>query len=361
MSKTLQQILGGENMTGVIQSVAGGVPEDILPPAFLTPGRTVDGDTATYFKVESTRRAAQRKAYGSKAAEVDKQGITEQPVKLIHTVEKQRHGATTLVNLKGVNGEGKQRLGEQEVDRQTVEFARRFRNLRLSSVYSALSFGAIYFNAAGDLATSSSTVNIDFGVPANNKTQLNGLIDAAWDVAGTKIITQIKNIKAQARKLTGLPIRHAFYGANIPDFLLTNTQIKEMLNRNPRAQARLVMEEAGEIPDGLLGLSWHPVNEAFTDIAGSNTDWFAVDKIVFTPDPSPDWYELIEGTYPVPTSVGIAGGSAADALANFNLQAGMFSYGKVTDDPPSIEHVAGDTFLPIVKNGNAVFIADVDF
>ena len=36
-----------------------------------------------------------------------------------------------------------------------------------------------------------------------------------------------------------------------------------------------------------------------------------------------------------------------------------FSYAQVTTNPVSLQHFAGDTFLPIVKNPAAIFIAEV--
>jgi hypothetical protein len=47
------------------------------------------------------------------------------------------------------------------------------------------------------------------------------------------------------------------------------------------------------------------------------------------------------------------------ALGNFTQAQGAFSYAKVGHNPPGVEHFAGDTFLPLLKNPWAVFLADV--
>jgi hypothetical protein len=39
----------------------------------------------------------------------------------------------------------------------------------------------------------------------------------------------------------------------------------------------------------------------------------------------------------------------------------MFSYAQVTSDPVTVKHVAGDTFLPVLKVPKAIFIATVKF
>jgi hypothetical protein len=37
----------------------------------------------------------------------------------------------------------------------------------------------------------------------------------------------------------------------------------------------------------------------------------------------------------------------------------MFSYGQVTHDPPGVCTWMGDTYMPVLKNPNAIFQADV--
>jgi len=363
MSKTLQQILGAENLTGVINSVSGGVP-DLLPAALLTPTRSIDGHTGTYMKVENTRQAARQAPYGSKARERVQVGMTEVPFTAIHTVESIRHKAATLVNLRGENGEGKQRLGMQEVARQTREFKRRFANLRRGAVYSALSLGAVHFDADGELLPSSSGagLSVDFGIAAGHLNQLNwdgngAIIAASWATAGTSIVTHVKKLKDAMMRESGQRIGHCFYGLNIPEYFAKNATLKEYIDRDPAYRTTLA---SGEVPAGFLGVAnWTSVNEAFyEDKDGVLQSFFGVDTCTFTPEVNTDWYDLPEGTYPVPTGIGV-GENAEDMLSNFGEKAGMFSYSVIEMNPPSILQVAGDTFLPILRNPNAVFIADV--
>ena len=82
---------------------------------------------------------------------------------------------------------------------------------------------------------------MNYGVPAGNLTQLDvlgggNILDATWDVATTNIATQLTNLKKAARKLTGYPLAHAFYGQNVLDYLLGNNKVKEMMKFNPAAK-----------------------------------------------------------------------------------------------------------------------------
>ncbi len=361
MSKTLDQILGAENLVGVIQGIKTGIPADILPPQFMRTTRTVSGNRATYHRVNGTRKTARQVHYGSPSTERAKVGVTEVPVNLLHTIEHERHDPTVLMNLKAIGEERRQKLGRDEIARQVRLFNTLFDNLRLASVYSIFRDGHIYFDGDGNLLNDSSgaTLDVDMVIADNNKDQLNGVIAASWATAGTNIHTHIKDLKIAARKLTGYPIKHAFYGGNILDHFLTNTKLSAIINRNAGMQVAFA---GGEIPDGFLGLNWHPVYEAFfEDNDGTNQEFIDGDAVIFTPEPSPEWWEVIDGTYPVPRNIGNLASDATGALANVMEVAGKFSYGLVTEDPVGIKHVAGDTFLPVLKVPDAMFLADTVF
>jgi len=358
MAKTLQQILGSTTLTGVVQGVKGGVPSDILPPAFMRATRVVTGDSAKYRKVNNTRKVAKIVQYGSPSKRREQIGISEVPVKLLHTFEHEVFDAATLQNLTSENDQI-QRLGEAEVARQSAEFKRYFTNLRLAATYSMLAKGVIYFDADGNLLPSSSgaAITVDAQVSANNKNQLNGVISAAWSAAGTDIPLQIAALKKVARKLTGYKLTHAFHGENILGYFTTNTKMKEIINRNPAMQNAVLMNN--EIPNGLLNLNWIPMYEAFyEDNDGTDQDLVDADNVIFTPDPTPDWWEVMEGTYAVPNDL-VIGTDAMDVLSNLVQRPGMFSYAELKTDPPSIKQLAGDTFLPIIKVPDAIFIATV--
>src|SRR2546423_15567343 len=98
MSQTLDQILGGTNLTGVIQQTSTGIP-DVFPASFYASRRPVDGDTAEYTRVDGTRQTARIAAYGSPSQQPGLKGAAKVPVKLIPTVESgphKPHGPTNL-------------------------------------------------------------------------------------------------------------------------------------------------------------------------------------------------------------------------------------------------------------------------
>jgi hypothetical protein len=363
MSKTLQQILGGENLTGVIQGIKGGIKPSGLPDSFLRPTRTVVGNTGTYKKVEGTRKTARIAQYGSASQRRVLKGVSEVPVTLLHTFEHIMHNPTTLMNLKSLNG-SIQRIGEEEVARQTGEFKQLFDNLRVATVLSALCLGKVYFDADGNLLPSSSNAvtTIDYGIPAGNQDQCDILgdgdtISADWSTAGTAIEKDVANIRSQILRLNGYEITHCFYGSNILSYMTGNTKLKEIINRKNSYQDAFT---TNEIADGFLKIQkWIPIQDFFyVDNDGSVQSFDVSDKCIFTPTPSPEWWDMLQGTYPIPTSIGNVSADGKAALGSVAIKSGMFSYATVESDPVTIKHNAGDTFLPAIKVPGAVVIAD---
>ena len=376
---TLQQVLGARNLIRVIQAVKPGIPTEQLPQSFLTATRPIEGDYGTYRMVTGTRKVARLARYGAPSKLRELQGIAERPVKLLHTVESENFSPTVLQNLTNLGDEAKQRLGQAEIARQTKNFKDLFQNLRVAATYSTLANGAVYFDINGELLPNSTgaATTVDMLVPSGNKSQLNvfgdgDIVTASWATVGTSILAQVKKLKRSALRLTGYPLKHVFYGSAVLPYIVNNTELKDYAKRNPGYQMALLSDE---IPAGFLGLTWHPVDEAFfatnagptaayqagtSQQADATVELWPAARVVFTPEPSPDWYEVLEGSYPVPTSVDEAE-DAEKAAANLMTVQGMFAYAYVTRDPVGIKEVAGDTFLPLFNVPAAVFQADVAF
>lgn len=377
MAQSIQQILAARNLIGRITDIVNGVPDDILPPGFLTSTKTTEGDRGEYLRVSGTRQVATVQRYGSAARHTEPVGIGTTPVKLLHTFEEFSHDPTVLQLLISESGDGsmlRQQLGRETVQRQIDVFGTRFKNLRVSAVYSALATGGIAFDVHGNLLPPDSSTKlidstaafaINFGVPTGNTGSLDvfgtGALLTNWkyDSSTNKtpgILKQLKKVKKAARKLTGFPITHAFYGENIADYIVNDPSIQAMIKGSSK-----IAEEAAtaEIPESIGKLKWIPMDQAFfVDAAGVAKDWLDPDAIVFTPDPSTEWWEFMSGTYPVPRSIQLAS-DLDQALGNFQQVSGPFSFANISINPPSLQHFAGDTFLPVLKNPNAIFIAKV--
>lgn len=364
MAKTLEQILGIDSMLGLIENVKTGLAP-VLPPEFMKAGQQVNGDTGKYFKVEGTRQTAQLCHFGAPAKRRELAGVTEVPIKLCHAFETITHPQALMLALQNVDNEQRQKMGQQELARQTQLFKQRFVNLREAAAMSALFRGLVYFDSSGNLLPSASgaSISVDYGIPAGNKNQLNilgagNIIGASWATAATNIVAQMKLIKSAYRKKSGYSIGCAFYGENILPYFAGNTTCMALIAGSPAYSQSFLNQE---IPDGFLGIrKWIPAEDAFfVDNDGTVQTLMPADGITFCPDPSPEWWDFVDGSFAVPTNLGMVGADGSAQAASLREAFGMFTYAATTHNPPTIEQFAGDTFLPLIKAPYAVLTADV--
>jgi hypothetical protein len=359
MTKAISQILAPDNLIGIIQTVANGIPADILPAGLFVVTERFTGNQGRYNKVAGTQQAATITNYGSPAQVVNKWGIGTIPVTLLHSFESINFDPQDLANLLAEDSPIRQAMGRQTVERNLANFGTRLRNLKISSVHSTLATGRIYFDAAGNLLPKSTgaTFSLDFGVSANHRKQLAGIIGASWATATTDIPQHLEALQADALQTTGKAIRHAFYGKAVPGLLALNNYVSTLYLNPVLSQQRAA--STNPIPNGLFGLDWHPGNSAFyRDQNNDVQSWFPSDQIVFTPEPDGEWWGFLEGSYVIPNSIQLAGDGIA-ALSQFSEVQGDFGFASVSTNPPGVTQYGGSTFLPVLKNPDAIYIADV--
>jgi len=382
-SATLQMLLGAKNLCGIITKVKSKLPDYVLPDIFTKPNRTVEGAYATFPTRKGERRSAQEVAYNAPSIAWEGKGLGQVSVKMMHSKHNISIDPGTLTNLLLPDKDMKQVMAREEIARQTADFGDAFTNKRLATTFMTLANGKIYIGANGQLLPTSTgaAFTVDMNIPAGNRNQLKvatpefglatspvGIIAASWATVTTDIPTHIQSVIRASVQLTGYPVTHAFYGSNILQYILKNTMLQSYMKFNPAFNESLRV--TGQIPDGFLGLHWHPAHLAFFSGMQYNTRtgeqqdlpytvWDA-DTITFCPEPANDWYEFVQGTYPCPNKIRLSE-SLEDAISDMTSQPGMFSYAFGKMDPPGFTQIAGDTFLPYIKVPEAVFIAKVAF
>lgn len=358
MAKTIQQLLGGVRQLRPKETIKNGLPK-FLPPAFFTPTSRVVGNRAEYYKTTGQRENARINKYGSAARNVDRKGMKKETTTMLHTFESMEHDPMILQNLMRLDNPVLQDLAADEVARQNLWFRTRFDNLRVSAVNSALAKGAIYADVDGAIQASSGSADttLDFSVPAGNRNGVGGII-GAWQTSSTDILAQIEALKAKAVQTTGFELKHMFYGKNVPGYILKNDVTKNLILGDNQLSREAWA--SGIVPNGFCGLEWHANNLSYgLDKDGAIINWFDANQITATPEPSEEWYEFIEGSFVITKDLGGIHADAEAALKQMSQVFGQFSYAKVKDDPPRILHFAGDTFQPLITNGDAVYILDV--
>lgn len=358
MSKSLQEILGGRQMTGVIQTIRTGLPFPAQLNALLQPTNRIFGDKATYLKIVGTRENAQLTTYGSPARRITGKSMSETGITLMHSFLEQAHNPTILQALLGMNGEPLQAMAIEEVDRQTAEFKARFDNSRISSVFSTIAHGHIWIDSNNFFTFTSggAAIDINWNVPAGNTGNVSGIFSNSWATATTDIVGNINAVKKRQAQNTGRVPRYAVHGANIPGYVLSNNEAKTMIQGNAALATQLW--NSGGIPDGFCGLTWVPADVAFgLSSGGTVTEWFDGDQISFLPEISKDWWRMYEGSYPIPTSIDIKG-DAVEAARSLQIVYGQFAYAVTGHNPPGVTQYAGDTYMPVLASPSDLVIAD---
>lgn len=358
MAKSLQDLMGYVPLCGLIQATTPGIP-DVLPPGFKNIKKTVICDSARYTKLFGNRQTARFGVYGSPGQNIAMAELDVVDVKLFHTIETLQLDQKTFRSLRS-NLDYERDAAYEQVAYQIKYAKQRYDNLRIGTTISGLINGTIYRNANGDLLpTSSGSVsylNYDYKFDANNQNQINGIISAPWTNQNTDIPGQIRKLQQQALKKTGYRLKYAFYGVDVPSMLTNNSYVVEYMARN-QIKNNEFLEDA-ELPN-LFGLTWIPIYEGFfNDANGVDQTLMPANKVVFTPEVSSDWFEMLEGTYAVPTTVNIQT-DAEVAMKSMKDIPGMFSFGWMTPPGNTINQTMGDTMFPNIKVQNAVFQAVV--
>lgn len=364
MTTTMEKILSGNNLTGVIQAEKDGIPS-VLPTGFFATSKRVSGNQITYDQVSGNRRTAQIVMYGSPSKRRSLKGVSQKTVTAISAKEHQIYDPSIFNKLRAVGTDVKNNKGVQEITRQTANFQFYFRNLRTAAIQSALLTGHIYVDGDGNLLPSATNAvqTIDYGIPATNTGQLlqidgtTAIFGTSWD--GSPDLSKDHDVlHSTALQRCGYPLRYAVYGKNVKEYLLNYASSAGMLVGNPDLQNTF---RNGATTFSMFNLNWIPGYDAFfEDNDGAIQTILGDDQVAYMPEPDFTWYDLMEGSELIPSDLQTKASATdiADSLQEVN---GMYSYATLVDDPLTIKQIAGDTFLPIIKVPKAIYIADVKF
>lgn len=366
----IEQILGHAPLTTTLRTTVSGVhspwPEELFK---VDSKNRVMADRAKYVRIKGERRPAKRTYYGAPSVPRALRPIEDAAVILLHFFEHFTVGLHMLQKLRAFE-QYIQDEGRDFLRYQFEEQAHRIANTRIVAVGSVLRHGKIYIGEGGDLLPTSSGAaeTIDFNVPATHKDQINGIISAPWNLHSTDIPLHIRNINQFSRQETGMEIKTAFYGVNIPTYFTQNDHVQAYLSRDGNLGMRDKWLSTGELPDGLFGIEkWVPAYHAYflSDDEATVHEVWEDDLVTFIPslqqpDKMGNWWSMFEGSFAVPKSYQIVQSPEA-VLNNFDIVYGMGSFGIPVPVPPSANVHVFDTFLPALRNSLATFHVDTVF
>ncbi len=362
MAYSVQDILSWVPLTEAVEVVRTGIPK-VLPPEFWNVTENVSGNKARLIEFSGTRRTSRLTPYGAPAKVAEKVSLQDRAMILLSSREEVAF-RDELVRIfrEWEDYRPQQQFALRELAHQGEQFRQRFENLEVAAVTQTLAnAGLLYFDGDGNLLPTSSgaILTVDQGVGSNNKNQLNSIIDVTWSNSAANIAKQIFALQAAAVQTTGIPLKYAIYGSNIPGYMAANASLQYFWARNTGYNQEYLSKNL--VPEKFLDLVWVPANQAFyEDESGTVQSIFPADGITFAPEINKATYTLYRGSELVPTQFGPVADTVA-ALKSTTEVFGRGRYAKLKDNPVEIIDIGFTHFLPRLKVPNAYFFADVTF
>lgn len=357
---TLEELFSFRQISATIESVATGIPNP-LPPAFVSIKEQVVGNETTFHTTYGERRLVSRTEYAAPSKPASQKKIGQKPLILTSfanhvAIDPQKY--VMLRQIASLEPVAKA-MANEFIDKVVLDHKTMFENNRIAHQIQLLGKGIYWYDSTGALLQTSSgaVVTVDMGVPATNKNQLGGIINAPWSDPSANIYQQLENLKKRQKQLTGHPLEYAYYGNNIASYIFQNTSFKQYFNFNqPYLQA--FANKPGTIPNGFMDLQWIPMRDSFYELEDeTKVQLWDDDQVSFTPEITKNVYTLFEGSVLCPTFVGVQQGTEVTS----ELKYGICGYAVHTLDPISMKLVMNDNVQPMWKNPNDLVIADVTF
>lgn len=362
-----QQLMSQPVITRAISEIQ--VPKTRLQEFFgMGPGGNAvsspGGDIAGWDIFNFTRSQAQARARNVGPGTIAPQPMGQRTARFIRLHEKMHLAAERVFRTRPIGGNYGMvdNMGQSYITRQQAHLAQRFRNSREWMV-SRLFRGGFEVLMNGDLMTpvdigGGGHFTVDYGIPAGNKLQVDllgggNLITQSWANPATSILAQVMSINGAFEQLHGLPLKHLWMNSVTFQYMLDNDQFKELGGTSNK------MWDSFE-PNGtafevtMKAIPWlriHIYDAGLDNASGSFTKFFPDGYVGMTPDPSPDWAELLEGSEIVMENV----------LDPGTERYGFAAWQEPVTQPAGWELIAVDNIMPVVYRPQAIIWAQVIF
>lgn len=270
----------------------------------------IGGRKTSYDTFDNTRKIASGRAPGVSNAQKKPQVVGNVDVIFPRAAETITLSDETTLNLRTIGGPvGGELTASQEayVTRQEVYLGQKFENI-IEFQAAAMLRGQYVFVIRGDDLFhdfSGTGITIDYQIPAGNKNGLNmintgNLISGPWATAGTDIPADIYAIDAAMQQLSGFGLRHILLNSNEWNNILNNTVVQAQGGSANLVFERLDVDDDNNFTAKLRALPWvtfHIMNHGLdTGTAETFTKLMPDGFAAFSPEPSSDWVQYMEGS-----------------------------------------------------------------
>ena len=342
----------------------------------------VRGRDAGYDIFDSTRQFSGVRAPQTGPRRVRKKAIAHQSVQLLRSFESIDILDEDVYKARPLGGQ----IGTQNVDirgqshiRRQIEFmTQRVRNQRewmvsrmLRGGFNIKSDGGDNFNLLEYNADSTDSIPINFQIPAEHLNRLDmgtgSDILTNWSSASADVIGQCYRINAAMTRIHGRPLKHIWINSEEFINLANNTGIRSVggdayetwnfLQRRPGESMNGIPDAGFDVRFRAMPLWTFHVYDGVLSSDG-RVDGISEDDTsklvpnghaIFLPDPSDEWFGLIEGSEVVRENV----------MASGSEVFGFHSWSTPKIDPPGQELKFLDNHLPVLYHPRCVAYGDI--
>ena len=343
------------------------------------------GREGVYHIYDDSRKVAKGRAPGTPAGRSSKQ-----PMKAVAFTYPRMHDSVSLQaeffhNIARISDPTQRdEAGKDMIMRQAATLAQKAANWRIAMTVGMLR-DSLYYHEEGDdwfwnYTSTSALAQVNFRVPAGNKTQLNmtdragtsvhsaNILDLPWDNAGANIPLQIAKIN-QARSVQGVgPVRNIFVNSVMWANVIANDHLAAYAGTS-NAPFKTYQREIGQRPDGtalheyvgdfnvLPGITWHITDEGL-ELWDAANDVYTFTKHI------PDTMALMMGEPNASQKYTCYLGS--EPIAEYDggpetVRVGTSAWTKKTSNPTSTECYVLDNALAVPHDPYDLIPATVDF
>lgn len=335
--------------------------------------RAVDqgGDKFGYDLFERTRKIATGRPFGTGPATRAPQVVGHATISAYRTHEKMHMAEAKIFRNRPIGGAWGtiDNRGQSYVTRQEGYMAELFRNNR-EFMASRVFRGGFGVSISGDNWTpvnyGAGTFDIDFQIPAGNKTQLDMLgggdiIATTWSNTAADIPAQLRNINAAFEQLHGRPLRHIWINSTTVSNVFNNAKI-QAIGGSAAPPFQLYGNSGIVGPDGIEDTGQTAIFSAYPmarfhiydgglEVNGSFEKFIPDNIAVFLPEPDNQWIEFYNGSEIIAENVMAPGREAF----------GLSSWVTRTIDPAGFDLKSLDIGIPVLYNPNCVAYGTVVF
>ena len=326
---------------------------------FFTNPTSEETDDFTMIVDSVEQRPAPLNNKGGKARVLDKSGASERRGVLFNSFNVMPFGAELIDAIREPDSPTIDRKATREVRRQLSKFAFRHVIQKEVVISKIITDGIVYYDVATgvikEASGDSDSIPIDFGVSANHKGTLNGLVSGYISTASFELHELIEDIKEQAEAENVSSPTEIWCHSSMKQYIRALTEFQTYATASFNVSEQLLR---GEYVENLFGMNWHFLSGRYQDSAGNNIPTMDPKKLIFTPPVNEGWVQASNGKILVPTTLNLYDDAMA-ALAGVSEQYGEYAYATVSHNPVGIEAYAGDCYGLNFTQPNAIWQATV--